>query len=515
MLRLEEEDIYAGIATSGGGGGTPESAKGSFNASTQQLTLKYDYLVEKINSSDQLTAETKELIISRLNNSDVVVDMTRDIISIMGQSSDIAWCCSDGDPTSENPDELPTTMIFVSKSNPETSKLIIPADSGGVVFGSYNAMRAFYELQGQSLTAEEVEALLSSSVVDEEAFTISGTLGNFEVEFIEDGPVVEKYGATVSNLLGDVDSNGVLQAPTWNTDLVFTGVKKINDATALNFPKQVTSSGQSMIVATPTVRSVSFPDLEEVNGSGLQNAFNGTGIESISFPKLKYVRAGNGGNNYQAFGSAFAGGSYNYQGQYLGGLTSISFPELEEISGIYYAFNGTFNDNRNLTSISFPKLKKIDNCSYTCFSYCPLTSVEFPELQEVSMWRWFQRLTTLTSMSLPKLSKLSGYGLLEAFSGCIGLTSMIFPSLSNIPAFQGLKNTFQNCTSLASVSFPALTSTSFGNYTNQFNSMLSGVTGCTVHFPSNLQSVIGSWSDVTAGFGGTNTTVLFDLPATE
>ena len=44
--------------------------------------------------------------------------------------------------------------------------------------------------------------------------------------------------------------------------------------------------------------------------------------------------------------------------------------------------------------------------------------------------------------------------------------------------------------------------------------MLQGVTGCTVHFPSNLQSVIGSWSDVTAGFGGTNTTVLYDLPAT-
>ena len=44
--------------------------------------------------------------------------------------------------------------------------------------------------------------------------------------------------------------------------------------------------------------------------------------------------------------------------------------------------------------------------------------------------------------------------------------------------------------------------------------MLDGVTGCTVHFPSNIQSVIGSWASVTSGFGGTNTTVLFDLPAT-
>ena len=77
-----------------------------------------------------------------------------------------------------------------------------------------------------------------------------------------------------------------------------------------------------------------------------------------------------------------------------------------------------------------------------------------------------------------------------------------------------MQRCFQNCTHLTSISFPALTSTSFGSFTNQFNNMLYGVTGCTVHFPSNLQSVIGSWADVTNGFGGTNTTVSFDLPAT-
>ena len=44
--------------------------------------------------------------------------------------------------------------------------------------------------------------------------------------------------------------------------------------------------------------------------------------------------------------------------------------------------------------------------------------------------------------------------------------------------------------------------------------MLNGVTGCTVHFPSNLKSLMMYWSDVTRGFGGTNTIVLFDLPAT-
>jgi hypothetical protein len=83
-----------------------------------------------------------------------------------------------------------------------------------------------------------------------------------------------------------------------------------------------------------------------------------------------------------------------------------------------------------------------------------------------------------------------------------------------VSGYQAMQFALIGCTGLTSLSFPALTSTSFGRYTNQFNGMLSGVTGCTVHFPSNLQSVIGSWSDVTAGFGGTNTTVLWDLPAT-
>ena len=105
-------------------------------------------------------------------------------------------------------------------------------------------------------------------------------------------------------------------------------------------------------------------------------------------------------------------------------------------------------------------------------------------------------------------------GMDYTFHGLTSLTSVTFPSLVTLTGNKAMQRCFQYCTSLTSISFPALTSTSFGSYTNQFNTMLNGVTGCTVHFPSNLQSVIGSWSDVTAGFGGTNTTISYDLPAT-
>ena len=125
--------------------------------------------------------------------------------------------------------------------------------------------------------------------------------------------------------------------------------------------------------------------------------------------------------------------------------------------------------------------------------------------------------TSITSVDLSGLVGI-GYGgaydaslaLSEAFRGT-NLTTVTFDSLSVMGANQCMASCFSGCTSLASLSFPALTASSFGTQTNQFNGMLYGCTGVTVHFPAAIQSTIGSWASVTGGFGGTNTTVLFDL----
>lgn len=84
-----------------------------------------------------------------------------------------------------------------------------------------------------------------------------------------------------------------------------------------------------------------------------------------------------------------------------------------------------------------------------------------------------------------------------------------FSSLTTITGSQAFKEAFLSSGAIQTISFPSLTT--FGNATNYFNNMLSGCSNVTVHFPAALQSVIGSWSDVQNGFGGTNTTVLFDL----
>lgn len=183
-----------------------------------------------------------------------------------------------------------------------------------------------------------------------------------------------------------------------------------------------------------------------------------TDIQTISFPDLESV-VGSYGLGY-TFSCLSHGSSYNYQ------LTTVSFPKLTSIGS--YSMFGTFREQRNLTTITFPELTTI----YT-------------------------------------------QGLARCFESCEGLTSIEFTKLNTITSDYCLDHCFAGCTSLQSISFPALTSASFGSNTHQFYYMLQYVTGCTVHFPSNLQSVIGSWSDVTNGFNGTNTTVLFDLTATE
>lgn len=121
---------------------------------------------------------------------------------------------------------------------------------------------------------------------------------------------------------------------------------------------------------------------------------------------------------------------------------------------------------------------------------------------------------TITTMSFNNVTTINSSGCMRIFDRSTSIQTVTFPSLDSITGNQIFSYAFFNCSTISSISFPALKSTSFGSNTSQFSSMLMGCSDVTVHFPSNLQSVIGSWSDVSYGFDGTNTTILFDLPAT-
>lgn len=152
------------------GGGS--SRKGSFDSTTQQLTLNYDYLVEKINSSTMLTDAQKTTAISELNNSDVVVSMTTSMV-----------------PENEYIYAFQASTqvgLFVDVATPVTLKTVIAANDPSAVIssiGTYKAIADFNTFMGSTMTEEEAEAQYAPFIVDENLCTVSGTLGNFSVEF--------------------------------------------------------------------------------------------------------------------------------------------------------------------------------------------------------------------------------------------------------------------------------------------------------------------------------------------
>jgi len=199
-------------------------------------------------------------------------------------------------------------------------------------------------------------------------------------------------------------------------------------------------------------------------------------------------------------------------------LTSVDLSSLTTLTGpsaLYYAFQSC----RALTSVDLSSLTTLTGSyalAYAFQSCSSLSSVDLSSLTTLTgsngLSYAFYGCTSLTSVDLSSLTTVTdSNGLAYAFQSCSSLSSVDLSSLTTLTGSSALANAFRYCGSLTSLSFPALTTSSFGSKTNQFNNMLYGVRGCTVHFPAAIQSTIGGWSSVKSGFGGTNTTVLFDL----
>lgn len=209
------------------------------------------------------------------------------------------------------------------------------------------------------------------------------------------------------------------------------------------------------------------------------------------------------------------GSSDKYKpGQMAGAIDNIPAGGLgiprEVIDGVYKIPEVTsFSLPSNVTNVGKYALA---NAFYSCPS---LTSVDLSSLTKVSgedaFYEAFYNCTALTSVDLSSLTTLSGRNALaSAFDVCTALTSVDFSSLTTVSGYHALSNTFSRCSSLTSLSFPALTVAGLQYGSSQFDNMLYGVTGCTVHFPAAVKAKIEATSGY-PNFGGTNTTVLFDL----
>lgn len=274
--------------------------------------------------------------------------------------------------------------------------------------------------------------------------------------------------------------------------------------------------------------TLDLSSLTSIGNFGLQYAFSGcSSLTSVDLSSLTSV-----GN----FGLYYA---FNNCSGLTGTLDLSSLQSVDE-SALYSAFQGC----SSLTSVDLASLTSVGNSGLnSAFPYCSgLTSVDLLSLTSVGDYGLnsaFNTCEALTgALDLPLLTTVGDYGLKESFMFCSGLTSVNLSSLQSVGS-DGLNSAFSDCgltgtvdfSSLTSIGthglnavfantmiehiyFRALKSDSFADDT-VFGGMLANVSGATVHFPSNLQSVIGSWSSVTSGFDGESTTVLFDLTATE
>ena len=265
-----------------------------------------------------------------------------------------------------------------------------------------------------------------------------------------------RFGATLDTFMGDVDSNGVLQSPSAETNLVFDGVTDIGDSSLKYFGyrntninsasftnlTQITGKHALMYAFSEcnSLQSIEFPSLVSISG---KNALDGMcynsrdALTSISFPVLKEI-TGNSACSEIAYTCS--------------SLTSVTFPELETITGDT-AFKNAFYSCQKLKSILFPKLKTIgssteNSLNYGHFLYAfdnmPITSLEFPELTEIYCTGFSPSCGT--------------------FYGNDQIQKMYFPKLSVIdksPAFSSVSTStaqnyiFYSCSSLTEIHFGA------------------------------------------------------------
>lgn len=169
----------------------------------------------------------------------------------------------------------------------------------------------------------------------------------------------------------------------------------------------------------------------------------------------------------------------------------VSFPDLETALCIS-AFQA-FCNGQTITGISFPKLTTINGADafrYICQKCASLTSIDFSELTSIT----------------------GNYCFSSGFEDCISLTSVSFPKLTSISGNNVFQYAFRRCTNLTNMYFNAVTTSNASAIKSGLgSSMLNNVSNCKVHFPSNVESIIGAYA-----FGGSgNTGTVFDLPATE
>lgn len=233
------------------------------------------------------------------------------------------------------------------------------------------------------------------------------------------------------------------------------------------------------------------------NMSSLSTAIgsiSGGGAVSYGLPRTK-----------SADGTTLSAADSGYTYTTPSGITTIGAKALQ------YAFYG----DKNISHANLSAITTLSGgyCLSHAFESSALASVDLSALTNVGsgggLSYAFKDCIDLTTIAVGSQSGFPATSNAFAY-GCSGCTSLTTATINMKSMFQqACRNAFENCTSLTSVSFPVLSSINSTHKNNVMSNMLAGCSNVTVHFPATMQATVSTISDLT--FGGTNTTVLYDL----
>lgn len=261
-----------------------------------------------------------------------------------------------------------------------------------------------------------------------------------------------------------------------------------NMPTAIN---SITTTNFTNLSVTPSTTAQTLTPVSPYNG------FNQVDVSAVTSSIDANITAGNIKKDVQILGVT---GTYEGSG---GGSQSILPAELFvgdiDSSGAYKAAG---NSDAYVGNISLDGIKTISTSGALCYALNASVGTSRPTARKIS-----------GTIAFPDLENVTGGNALYYMcSSQNQLTAAYFPKLQSVSGNNAMSYMFSSATNIAHIYFNALMAGSATTSIGRMSNMLRSVTGCTVHFPSNLQSVISSEANITAGFGGTNTVILYDLP---
>ena len=288
------------------------------------------------------------------------------------------------------------------------------------------------------------------------------------VTITENGVYSASSGHAYSPVTVSVPQSGI--TPTGTKDINANGIYDVTNFASASVA--VPGASGTSVITSNGIYDIETYKSASVNVTGIvpsgTSSITSHGIYDIpNFASVDVNVSGGGGGDHDVedaiiqgtlsgvyVNSRISGSIYRYAFYYFNGLTSINFPNVDDVE------SNAFYGCGNLSAASLPNATTIgtsafDGCSKlenvyipkvtgiysTCFRGCIMSEMILPSLTFLGQ-NAFQNCSQLVSISLPILEAVGA----AAFSNCSKLSAISLPKVSSISA-----NAFAACTKLESV----------------------------------------------------------------